>query len=1153
MPPLFFLPALSWLFTFTQLCAQPSEMPSLKFATWNVRGFRDRDKQRQVLSFAQGQDIDILFVQETNFRSPLDVVNFRRSCHTDAFFSLTTARSCGVGVIFVSGRYRQGSHCIFSANGRSIMLDIYVDGRRVRFTNVYAPVTRADTNSFFKELHECLTDPLPHVILGDFNCVVDSTRDIRGPGRGGSTYHAKELVKILRHLRLTDVWVHLHDDTFVPTRSSRTTASRIDRAYVPDFLLPSIMSCEVLALPDFLQGQTDHAPVLTTVKGTPGLPTGSTRWRLDSALLADKTCAPILQDLIANSLKEAPQVTPEVWDHLKNVWKGLLQREGRKRKKRITREMNELLRRKRIIEGADTLTACTKDYLGALEVQYGRLLQELTRRPKATQSTAADTTEVDLWEVNGNGCSKITEARRPDGTITEDQAEIAAIFRDHFRSAFQQTEPCEPGLPRATSDLCRNLRRLDEADYTTLCGEATIEELRCALGTMPPTSAPGTDGLTAAFYVAFFETLGNHLLEVVNLVLKQRVKPDSFRHGRIVLILKDGAPPCDPASWRPITLLNVDYKIVATIVNNRLKLFLPDMVAPHQTCAVPGRSMFANLSLTRDAFEFAAAKKIKGAFLSLDQAKAFDRVRHAYLFEMLRHFGLPADFVSILELLYKDLRGSVVVNGSESAGFQYTRGIRQGCPLGPTLFILSLEPLLTNLACDPQFRGLPLTGSDELKVLAYADDVSLFVRNPSSMEHFRRIFSTYAGISGALLNEAKSKALLFGGFPAEAIGEISIVSTVKVLGIYYTCEGVAVTTWTRVLDRARHFIERASRHSLSIHEKALAAKTCVCALALYTSRVAVMPVKVATQLNKMLNAFLWNHKPPPVRRSLLQMAVTEGGLGLPHALTLSKILAVKTARSLFQAGDYLGRGLLLYWSGATNSWLGASRHSGPHAEIPSHFYRTASATMRMLTKETPDCDVDADPPTRIAEALNRAQLSDEEKTVARNALRALPTTFHGQPKATHDFAWQKAYNVLPTRQRLHKLGIVPNARCPNCRETETQKHALVDCTAVKPVWRIIARCFRIRPPPYLRRNKGAFAKLVVACTLFAIWKRRSLAEARRSPVRAAFPVVANIRLMVWAFLSEALEAGGEEKFLRRWHTKFFFLRNGKLVSPIIPY
>ncbi|KAH7967944.1 hypothetical protein HPB52_004215 [Rhipicephalus sanguineus] len=326
-------------------------MPFFKFATWNVRCFRDKAKQREILSFAQTEDIDILFVQEANFRSPLDVVTFRRDFHVDAFFSLTNSRACGVGVIFVSGRFRQKSFCTFAAGGSMLMLDVYIDGKKVRFVNLYAPVTRSNTNAFYKELHELLLEPLPHVLPGDFNCVVDSQRDVRGPGRGGSTYQAKELVKTLRHLNLTDTWVHLHGDHFAPTRTSKTTASRIDRTYLPDYLLPAVVSCEVLALPNDLVGKSDHLPLATTVRGSPGPRNCNISWRLDPTLLQDEECVQRVRDRILESLGNAPQITPHAWDSLKESWKRLLQEEGRARKRRLSAQMDEILRRMRIIGG----------------------------------------------------------------------------------------------------------------------------------------------------------------------------------------------------------------------------------------------------------------------------------------------------------------------------------------------------------------------------------------------------------------------------------------------------------------------------------------------------------------------------------------------------------------------------------------------------------------------------------------------------------------------------------------------------------------------------------------------------------------------------------------------------------------------------------
>ncbi|KAH7961441.1 hypothetical protein HPB52_009059 [Rhipicephalus sanguineus] len=131
-------------------------------------------------------------------------------------------------------------------------------------------------------------------------------------------------------------------------------------------------------------------------------------------------------------------------------------------------------------------------------------------------------------------------------------------------------------------ELCQHLQRLGEEEFTTLCGGATTDELHGALRGMPANSAPGVDGLTAGFYATFLEILGDALLSLVNAILSQCKKPDSFRAGRIVLLLKDRAP---------ITLLNVDYRIVASNLNNRIRLLLPDIISPLQSCAVDGRSV----------------------------------------------------------------------------------------------------------------------------------------------------------------------------------------------------------------------------------------------------------------------------------------------------------------------------------------------------------------------------------------------------------------------------------------------------------------------------------------------------------------------------------------------------------------------------------
>ncbi|KAH7963781.1 hypothetical protein HPB52_022891 [Rhipicephalus sanguineus] len=95
----------------------------------------------------------------------------------------------------------------------------------------------------------------------------------------------------------------------------------------------------------------------------------------------------------------------------------------------------------RIIQSADVLTACTRDYLDSLQVHYDRLLRETTRETRAARKTSGEPPEVNLREVSGNGSTRITEVKRPDGTLTEDPADIEAIFYHHFESTFREPDP----------------------------------------------------------------------------------------------------------------------------------------------------------------------------------------------------------------------------------------------------------------------------------------------------------------------------------------------------------------------------------------------------------------------------------------------------------------------------------------------------------------------------------------------------------------------------------------------------------------------------------------------------------------------------------------------------------------------------------------
>ena len=144
--------------------------------------------------------------------------------------------------------------------------------------------------------------------------------------------------------------------------------------------------------------------------------------------------------------------------------------------------------------------------------------------------------------------------------------------------------------------------------------------------------------------------------------------------------------------------------------------------------------------------------------MSYDQAKAFDRVSHEYLFNVLRAFGFNENFVSWVALLYRDISSSVIVNGFISSAFSVMHSIRQGCPLSALLYVLCIEPLAIAIRQDPRIRGLKLPSSRErVRLALYADDTNSFIGNVCEIVATLEWFQVYSRASGAKLNENNVK------------------------------------------------------------------------------------------------------------------------------------------------------------------------------------------------------------------------------------------------------------------------------------------------------------------------------------------------------------------------------------------------------------
>ncbi len=241
------------------------------------------------------------------------------------------------------------------------------------------------------------------------------------------------------------------------------------------------------------------------------------------------------------------------------------------------------------------------------------------------------------------------------------------------------------------------------------------------------------------------------------------ITPQTLTEAFITRILKPGKDPSMCSSYRPISLLNVDVKILAKILAFRIDSLIPEIISPDQTGFVKGRYSYTNLRRLLGVLYSPAFRETPEVVVSLDAEKAFDRVEWGYLFFILKRFGFGPKYVNWIQLLYSTPKVSVITNKVRSQFFPILRGTRQGCPLNPLLFALAKEPLSIMLKSLQSIKGIDRMGIEH-RVSLYADDMLLYISNP--VENVPKIvqnLSTFSNFSGYKFNFSISffKSLCF--------------------------------------------------------------------------------------------------------------------------------------------------------------------------------------------------------------------------------------------------------------------------------------------------------------------------------------------------------------------------------------------------------
>ena len=198
------------------------------------------------------------------------------------------------------------------------------------------------------------------------------------------------------------------------------------------------------------------------------------------------------------------------------------------------------------------------------------------------------------------------------------------------------------------------------------------------------------------------------MVDSLNSAFKHGELSSSQKQGIIKLIDKKNKDRRHITNWRPISLLNVDTKIASKAIAVRLEKVLPELISEEQCAYVKGRNIFEVVRTISDIMEHTHSNGIPGLMVTIDFEKAFDSVSWSFLNKTLHKLNFGDSFIKWVNTFYKDVSSCIMNNGVGTALFPIKRGVRQGDPLSPYLFILVLEPLLSAIKEDPTIRGLQI-------------------------------------------------------------------------------------------------------------------------------------------------------------------------------------------------------------------------------------------------------------------------------------------------------------------------------------------------------------------------------------------------------------------------------------------------------------
>ncbi|KAK4263572.1 hypothetical protein QN277_028965 [Acacia crassicarpa] len=323
--------------------------------------------------------------------------------------------------------------------------------------------------------------------------------------------------------------------------------------------------------------------------------------------------------------------------------------------------------------------------------------------------------------------NKVLRLKNERGIWLEERREINEAFNTFYQKLFSSVGSRQ--MEQAVSYVSK---MVTEEENASLMRPVTNQEIEESVFQVGAHKAPGPDGYSAVFYHAAWKEISNEVCGMVKDIFEGKSGLSQINATNIVLIPKVDKPE-EVHHFRPLGLCNVSYKIIAKILTNRMKDILSRIISPHQRAFIKGRMIQDNLILTHEAFHFLRRKKKSRKWemaLKIDMNKAYDRVEWDFLEAVMLRIGFCQGWVSKIMACITTSAFTLQIDGCRVSEFKPGRGVRQGDPLSPYMFVIAskvLSNMLQKHVARKDLKGVKLArDAPVLSHCFFADDAILF-------------------------------------------------------------------------------------------------------------------------------------------------------------------------------------------------------------------------------------------------------------------------------------------------------------------------------------------------------------------------------------------------------------------------------------------